>query len=202
MSSIGRFFIIFVNCAKIYEQKNIATHRTANKEREKKTIINLMKWRKKKSQRRHRWKFTWWKRRKKNKKKNELFHRYSIVKFAITKIIKASKLRRVSKTFHEIRKLISILGECGRVSAHAKTLSVLCLYPYTLSSARAHNIQLQVMKVKSFLLLANWNSMRMNWKWLIRKNMWKKKEKKTHAHKARRGKKCAHTCVYEKKRTK
>lgn len=76
----------------------------------------------------------------KKQKKNELFHRYSIVKFAITKIIKASKLRRVSKTFHEIRKLISILGECGRVSAHAKTLSVLCLYPYTLSRARALTI--------------------------------------------------------------
>lgn len=76
----------------------------------------------------------------KKQKKNELFHRYSIVKFAITKIIKASKLRRVSKTFHEIRKLISILGECGRVSAHAKILSVLCLYPYTLSRARALTI--------------------------------------------------------------
>lgn len=47
-----------MNCAKIYEQKNIATHRTANKERDEKNHHQSDEMEKEKSQQRHRWKFT------------------------------------------------------------------------------------------------------------------------------------------------
>lgn len=71
---------------------------------------------------------------------------------------KSLKLRRVWKLFDTIRNLISILPLCA-LGTHTHTSIHRSIVIFLFA--------LQVMKVKSFPLLANWNSMWMNWKWLI-----------------------------------